>query len=80
MLEERSRQFLHSNAEWDGTLDGLKSKSHVEVFFGEARGRGRSVEKAPADAGPQQDRLGVVERKLDQTIESLESLRRELKR
>jgi hypothetical protein len=60
------------------SLEELKSQSHVEVFFGKARGR--SGAKDRDGVRPQQDRLGTVERTLDETIESLESLRRELKR
>jgi RNA polymerase sigma factor (sigma-70 family) len=60
------------------SLEELKSKSHVEVFLGEARARRGA--KTQDGARPQQDRLGIVERKLDETIESLKSLRRELKR
>jgi hypothetical protein len=59
------------------SLDELKRKSRIEVYFGEPRAN--SVKNASADAGSQQDRLSVLERKLDETIESLKSLKRELK-
>jgi hypothetical protein len=62
------------------SLEELKNKGHVEVFFDEPGGRGRSAQKSSSGSVPQQDRLGVAERKLDEVTKSLESLRRELER
>ena len=44
------------------------------------RGHGRGDEKAPAPARSQDERLRDVERKLEQTIKALESLKREVGR
>ena len=60
-------------------FEELKNRSHVEVFFGDGRVHGHSVEELDAKARQQQDRLGDIERKLEETIKSLENLRRDLK-
>jgi RNA polymerase sigma factor (sigma-70 family) len=60
--------------------EDLLRKAHVEVFFEDPRGDGRGAEKAPAPARSQNERLRDVERKLEQTIKALESLKREVGR
>jgi RNA polymerase sigma factor (sigma-70 family) len=60
--------------------EDLLRKAHVEVFFEDPRGHGRGAEKAPAPARAQDERLRDVERKLEQTIKALESLKREVGR
>ncbi len=60
--------------------EDLLRKAHVEVFFEDPRSHGRGDEKAPAPARSQDERLRDVERKLEQTIKALESLKREVGR
>jgi RNA polymerase sigma factor (sigma-70 family) len=58
----------------------LMRKAHIEVLFDPSRDHGRGVEKAPAPARSQEERIRDVERKLEQMIKALESLRRERER
>jgi hypothetical protein len=55
-------------------------KAHVEVFFEDPRDQGRGAEKAPVPTRSQEVRLRDVERKLQETIKALESLKREVGR
>ena len=57
-------------------MEDLKSKARVEVYFGEPRNSGRSDEKTRPLSRSQEDRLRDVERKLEDTLKALESLRR----
>ena len=61
------------------SFEELKNRSRVEVYFTEPRAHGTSVQKPIADPDAQR-RLEVMERKLDETLKSLENLKRELKR
>jgi RNA polymerase sigma factor (sigma-70 family) len=61
----------------DMSPDGLKRQAHVEVFFDQPRGPTRTVEKVETHDRSQEQRLRNVERKLDQTLKALESLKRD---
>jgi foldase protein PrsA len=62
------------------SFDELKSKARVEIFVDQPRDHGRGAEQAPAAARSREDRLRDVERKLEQAINALEDLRREVGR
>jgi RNA polymerase sigma factor (sigma-70 family) len=64
------------------TIEGLRRQAHVEVFFDASRRAGRAAKDAPVDEQTLKERLRSIEleRRLDETIKALESLRRETKR